>query len=76
MQDDAEGTAGFYGLAALAGIARSPTARHEELAAVTRDQIRDAARQVFRAEKMSAIAVGLLSRSEESRLEKAVRAFA
>ena len=75
MQDDAEGTAGFYGLAALAGIARSPSARHEELAAVTKDQIRDAARHVFRPEKMSAVAVGLLSRTEESRLEKAIRAF-
>jgi predicted Zn-dependent peptidase len=75
MQDDAEGTAGFYGLAALAGIARSPTARHEELARVTKAEVRDAAAAVFRAEKMSTIAVGLLSRGEESRLEKAIKSF-
>ena len=34
MLDDPDAVAGFYGLAALAGIARTPMARHEELARV------------------------------------------
>jgi predicted Zn-dependent peptidase len=75
MLDDAEAVAGFYGLATLAGIARSPTARHEELARVTGDEVRAAAQAVFRADRMSVIAVGLLSEAEERKLERAVRAF-
>jgi predicted Zn-dependent peptidase len=75
MQDDAEGVAGFFGLAALAGIARTPMARHEEIMAVSAADVRDAAQAVFRPERLSAVAVGLLSESEERRLEKAIKAF-
>jgi predicted Zn-dependent peptidase len=75
MLDDAEAVAGFYGLATLAGIARSPAARHEELARVTGDEVRAAAQAVFRADRMSVVAVGLLSEAEERKLERAVRAF-
>lgn len=75
MLDDADAMASFYGLAALAGIARTPGARHEELASVTREEVRDAAQRIFRPERMSVVAVGLLSRAEESRMEKAVRGF-
>jgi predicted Zn-dependent peptidase len=75
MLDDAESVAGFYGLAALADIARSPMARHEELARVTAADVRAAAQAVFRADRMSVVAVGLLSESEERKLEKLVKAF-
>lgn len=75
MQDDAEGVAGFFGLAALANIARTPTARHEEIMAVSAADVRDAAQVVFRPERLSAVAVGLLSELEERRLEKAIKAF-
>jgi predicted Zn-dependent peptidase len=75
MQDDAEAVAAFYGLAALADLARTPMARHEELAAVTREGVRAAAEAVFRSDRLSVVAVGLLSDSEEKRLEKVVRGF-
>lgn len=72
MLDDADALAGFFGLAALAGIARSPAARHEELRAVTRERVRDVAAEILRPEHMSVVAVGLLSEAEERRLEKLV----
>jgi predicted Zn-dependent peptidase len=75
MEDDAESVAGFFGLAALAGIARTPAARQAELAAVSCADVRDAAAHVFRPEHLSAVAVGVLSRAEESKLEKLVRSF-
>ncbi|KYF82451.1 hypothetical protein BE17_26030 [Sorangium cellulosum] len=75
MLDDPEATAGFYGLSALADIARTPEARHEELARVTVADVRDAARALFRPERLTVVAVGLLRSSEETKLEKAVRSF-
>lgn len=75
MEDDAEATAGFYGLAALADIARSPAARHEELARVKAADVREAARTVFRPDRLSVVAVGLLSNAEQQKLDRAVRAF-
>jgi predicted Zn-dependent peptidase len=75
MLDDPEGTAGFYGLSALAGIARTPEARHEELSRVTPDDVREAARSVFRPERLSVVAVGLLRSAEQAKLERATREF-
>jgi predicted Zn-dependent peptidase len=75
MLDDAEAVASFHGLAALAGIARTPAARHAELAAVTREDVRAAAELLFRPERLGVVAVGLLSEADEKRLEKAVRGF-
>jgi predicted Zn-dependent peptidase len=76
MEDDAEEVAAFFGLSALAGIARTPAARHEELMAVTPQAVRDAAELVFQPNRLTVVAVGLLSAAEEHRLEKAVRGFA
>jgi len=56
-------------------IARTPAARHEELARVTAADVREAARAVFRPERLSVVAVGLLRPSEEAKLERAVRSF-
>jgi predicted Zn-dependent peptidase len=75
MLDDAEAMAGFYGLTALADIARTAEERHEELARVTADEVREAARMVFRPDRLSVVAVGLLRPSEEAKLEKAIRSF-
>jgi predicted Zn-dependent peptidase len=75
MEDDAESVAAFYGLAALASIARTPMARHEELAAVTRAGVQEAAALVFRPERLNVVAVGLLSEGDEKKLEKLVRSF-
>ena len=75
MEDDAESVAAFYGLAALAAITRTPMARHEELAAVTRADVQEAAGIVFRPDRLNVVAVGLLSEGDERKLEKLVRSF-
>jgi predicted Zn-dependent peptidase len=75
MLDDADGVAGFHGLAALAGISRTPSARHAELEAVTREDVRAAAELLFRPERLGVVAVGLLNESDEKRLERIVRGF-
>jgi predicted Zn-dependent peptidase len=75
MLDDPDAVAGFYGLAALAGIARTPMARHDDLASVSRDGVRAAAELVFRPERLSVVAVGLFSEADEKKLERAVRGF-
>jgi hypothetical protein len=75
MLDDPDAVAGFYGLAALAGIARTPMARHEELARVTREEVRAAAELVFQPDRLGVVAVGLLSEGDERKLERAVRGF-
>ncbi len=75
MADDPESAAAFYGLAALADIARTPMDRHAELAAVTADDVRSVAAEVFRPERLSVVAVGLLSEAEERKIDRLVRAF-
>jgi len=75
MQDDPEEVAGFYGLSAFTAGARTPMARHEQLAAVTQADVRDAAQRIFRPERMTVVAVGMLKRSEESKMEKVVQGF-
>lgn len=75
MLDDPEAVAQFYGLAALADIARTPTARHAELSRVTPDDVRAAARVVFRPERLSVVAVGLLSEADRRRIERVTRGF-
>ena len=75
MLDDADELAGFYGLAALAKLARSPAARHEELCAVRASDVRDLAADVFQSSKLSGVAVGLLSGAEERRVERVIQQF-
>ncbi len=75
MLDDPEEVAGFYGLSALTAGARTPMERHEQLASVTPAGVRDAAQRVFRPERMGVVAVGMLKRSEEAKMEKVVQGF-
>lgn len=75
LQDDPEEVAGFYGLSALTEGPRTPKERHEELASVTVANVRDAAQRVFRPERMAVVAVGMLKRSEETKMEKMVQQF-
>lgn len=75
MNDDPEETASFYGLAALTGVARSPSQRHESLCAVTRDMVRDTAQRIFRTDRLSVTAVGLLKDSDVTRLEKSIKSL-
>ena len=67
--------ADFYGLAALADVARTPVDRIEELLAVTTEEVRRAAEKLFRPANLVAVAVGLLPRKEERRWEKVVTGF-
>jgi predicted Zn-dependent peptidase len=75
MLDDADSLAGFYGLAALAGIARTPMQRHEELTRVTSEHVREVAASVFRSDRLSTVAVGLLADGEREKLERLIRSF-
>ncbi|MCU0680648.1 MAG: insulinase family protein [Polyangiaceae bacterium] len=75
MLDDAESLASFYGLARLAGIAPDPASRCEQILSVTREQVRDVAGQIFRPERLAAVAVGVLGKAERTRLERVVRSF-
>lgn len=75
MLDDAEATAGFHGLTALANVARTPEERHAQLSRVTPADVREAALAIFRPERLSVVAVGLLRASEQAKLERVVRSF-
>lgn len=75
MQDDPEETSAFHGLAALAGITRSPMVRHEQLCVVTREGVRDAAQRIFRPDRLSVTAVGLLRESDVTKLERSIKAL-
>ena len=75
MLDDPEETSAFHGLSAIAGITRSPLVRHEELCAVTREGVRDAAQRIFRPERLSLTAVGLLKDSDVTKLERSIKAL-
>ncbi len=73
MNDDPEETAAFYGLATLANVTRCPMARHEQLCAVTANDVRNVAQMIFRPERLSVVAVGLLKDADVTRLEKSLR---
>jgi predicted Zn-dependent peptidase len=65
MQDESEALGGFYALAALAEIARTPVIRHEQLLAVTRENVRSVAEHVFSRRGMGIVTVGSLTREQQ-----------
>jgi predicted Zn-dependent peptidase len=75
LLDDADALADFHGLAELARITADPGERHAEIARVSREQVRQAARRIFRPERLSAVAVGVLEEPERRTLERIVRGF-
>lgn len=75
MLDDADELAGFFGLAEVARVAASPELRAEELVSVTREEVRDAAARLFRADNLSSVAVGVLGAKAQRELERAVATF-
>jgi predicted Zn-dependent peptidase len=75
MLDDAESLAGFYALAALSQLAPTPGHRHEELLAVTPREVRDVAEYVFRPERLSVVAVGSLTQTQQESLVGIVKGF-
>lgn len=75
LLDDAEGLSDFHAITELAGISDTIEGRDGEIAAVTREQVVDVARDIFRPENVSAVAVGLLSRAERRALEQLIGSF-
>lgn len=75
MFDDADSVSGFFALARFARIELTPRARHDQIANVSRQQIRDAADWLFRPERLSVVAVGALSVPQKKELLGTVRAF-
>jgi predicted Zn-dependent peptidase len=75
MLDDVEPTASFHALAALTRAAATPEARHAQLRAVTCAEVRDAARVVFRPERLHVLTVGALGQSQRSALGRIVARF-
>lgn len=75
MFDDPGTLAGFYGMSILAGLAPTPLARHEQILAVTRDDVREAAQQIFRPERLSMVTVGAMSLTQQKAVEKVAKRF-
>lgn len=75
MYDDADSLAGYYGLATLADLPKTPLERHEKLLAVTREEVRDAAAFVFRPERLNMVAVGALTLTQQKAVERVLKKF-
>jgi predicted Zn-dependent peptidase len=73
--DDAEGLADFHGITELARISDSLAARGDEIESVTREQVVEAARRIFRREHVNGVAVGVLRRGQRRELESAMAEF-
>lgn len=68
--DDPEEVASHYALAELTGTNQQPWERQLQLAAVTADEVRDAATTLFRAENLNVVAVGAKSRRIRDELQR------
>lgn len=75
MLDSPSEVADFYGAEALVGSGRTALDRANELSRVNRDGVIEAARNLFRAEGLSVVAVGLQSRKARDALGRVVEAF-
>jgi predicted Zn-dependent peptidase len=75
MLEDPEALGGYYALASLADLARTPALRHEQLSAVTRKDVRDAAELVFRRDRLNVVAVGALRDEQERALQERAAGF-
>ena len=73
--DDPGEVADFHSVSRLTRTTATPHERVEEVAAVTTDQVRDAARRIFSREGLSVVAVGLQSKRAEEALAKQVSGF-
>lgn len=72
MLDDAGDVADYLALAELTGSAPTPRDRLAELEAVTRTQVLDVARQVFRREGLSVVTVGRQSERARAKLRQRI----
>ncbi len=75
LLDDAEGLADFHATTALRWTSDTLEARGRQIAEVTREQVVEVARAIFRPERLSAVAVGAMSRADRRVLEQVVGEF-
>jgi predicted Zn-dependent peptidase len=70
MLDDPEEVASHYAMSELARTEQTPAQRREQLAAVTRDQVMDAARNLFQSSGLNVVAVGAHGRRNREKLRE------
>ena len=70
MLDDPEEVASHFGMAELTGTEQHLATRRDQLAAITRDQVMDAARRLFVASGLNVVAVGAQVKRNRERLQK------
>jgi predicted Zn-dependent peptidase len=68
--DDPEEVASHYAMSELAGTLQDPAARRDQLAAVTRDQVITAARELFAPGGLNVVAVGAQSKRNRDKLKQ------
>ncbi|MGO8998458.1 MAG: M16 family metallopeptidase [Polyangiaceae bacterium] len=75
LVDSAEDVAGFYAGGLLFDRFEDVDQRRESLARVTKDDVRDVARQIARPERLNVVAVGLLENGEDRKLTEVVKGW-
>ncbi|HET9931688.1 MAG TPA: pitrilysin family protein, partial [Polyangiaceae bacterium] len=73
--DDPGELAAFLGLGELTGTVLTPASRQKELADVSSDLVREAARRVFQPSELAVVAVGDLTTTQRRALERALKSF-
>jgi len=76
MLDDPEEVASHYAMSELARTELTPAERRDQLAAVTRDQVMDAARGLFQASGLNVVAVGAHGRRNRDKLRELTLGYA
>jgi predicted Zn-dependent peptidase len=75
LLDDAAEASTFVASGTLSGVAPVPHIREEQLLAVSKEDVKEAASQMFRRESLNLLAVGKPSRRALVKLTRAVEAF-
>ncbi|MFW5738776.1 MAG: M16 family metallopeptidase [Myxococcota bacterium] len=70
LLDHPEGLADYHGVAQLVGHGDSLDGRQQQIEAVGRDDIVNAAQNIFRPENVCAVAVGMLRREQRKEIER------
>jgi predicted Zn-dependent peptidase len=70
MLDDPEDVASHFGMSELARTQQHPAERREQLAQVTRDEVMQAARELFTASGLNVVAVGAQSKRLRDKLKQ------
>jgi predicted Zn-dependent peptidase len=76
MPDSAEETGAYFASALLFDRLATPEEHVAQLAAVDAEQVREAARELARPERLNVVAVGLLEDGEDERLARVVKGWA